>query len=84
MLALTDGGRAERCRPLLRVASSNQIQPRPFSFFPRYRYGGAKLERARDLFEQCLAKVPAADAAEFYIKVSEQGLPACLLACLLA
>jgi pre-mRNA-splicing factor SYF1 len=30
------------------------------------RYGGAKLERARDLFEQCLEKVPADKAPSFY------------------
>jgi len=33
------------------------------------RYGGAKLERARDLFEQCLAKCPPDLAPEFFIKV---------------
>lgn len=33
------------------------------------RYEGAKLERARDLFEQCLAKCPPALAPEFFIKV---------------
>jgi hypothetical protein len=35
-----------------------------------FRYGGSKLERARDLFEQCLEKVPADEAADFYIRVS--------------
>ena len=35
------------------------------------------MERARDLFEQCLEKVPAEDAAEFYIQVraSPPSLP---------
>lgn len=32
------------------------------------RYGGTKLERARDLFEQCLEKLPPKEAPEFYIK----------------
>ncbi|KAJ1439699.1 pre-mRNA-splicing factor SYF1 [Ochromonadaceae sp. CCMP2298] len=32
------------------------------------RYGGSKLERLRDLFEQSVAKVPPEAAAEFYIK----------------
>ncbi len=32
------------------------------------RYGGLKLERLRDLFEQAVVKVPANDAAEFYVK----------------
>jgi pre-mRNA-splicing factor SYF1 len=32
------------------------------------RYGGSKLERLRDLFEQAVAKVPPEAAAELYIK----------------
>jgi pre-mRNA-splicing factor SYF1 len=32
------------------------------------RYNGLKLERLRDLYEQAVAKVPPADAAEFFIK----------------
>jgi pre-mRNA-splicing factor SYF1 len=32
------------------------------------RYGGSKLERLRDMFEQALIGVPQDDAAEFYIK----------------
>ncbi|TFJ86981.1 hypothetical protein NSK_001315 [Nannochloropsis salina CCMP1776] len=35
------------------------------------RYGGSKLERARDLFEQCLEKVPADEAADFYIRYAK-------------
>jgi pre-mRNA-splicing factor SYF1 len=35
------------------------------------RYGGTKMERLRDLFEQAVAKVPAEDAAEFYIKYAK-------------
>lgn len=35
------------------------------------RYGGSKLERARDLFEQCLEKLPPQEAPEFYIKVRQ-------------
>jgi pre-mRNA-splicing factor SYF1 len=35
------------------------------------RYGGTKLERLRDLFEQSVAKVPEADAVEFFIKYSK-------------
>ena len=31
------------------------------------RYGGTKLERARDMFEQSVEKVPAKDAAQFFI-----------------
>lgn len=37
---------------------------------PYTRYEGSKLERARDMFEQCLAKCPSQIAPEFYIKVS--------------
>lgn len=40
-----------------------------------FRYGGSKLERARDLFEQCLEKVPADEAADFYIRVSTATSP---------
>ena len=32
------------------------------------RYGGSKLERLRDIFEQAITAVPSDDAAEFYIK----------------
>lgn len=35
------------------------------------RYGGTKMERLRDLFEQAVAKVPAEDAAEFYLKYAK-------------
>ena len=35
------------------------------------RYGGTKLERLRDLFEQAVVKVPSEDAAEFYIKYAK-------------
>jgi len=35
------------------------------------RYEGTKLERLRDLFEQSIAKVPAEDAAEFYLKYAK-------------
>jgi pre-mRNA-splicing factor SYF1 len=35
------------------------------------RYGGTKLERLRDLFEQSLLKIPATEAAEFYIKYAK-------------
>lgn len=35
------------------------------------RYGGGKMERLRDLFEQAVAKAPAEDAAEFYIKYAK-------------
>lgn len=35
------------------------------------RYGGTKLERLRDLFEQAVANVPADDAADFYIKYAK-------------
>ena len=32
------------------------------------RYGGTKLERARELFEQAVTRVPQKDAAELYLK----------------
>ena len=35
------------------------------------RYAGGKLERLRDLFEQAVVKVPAEDAAEFYLKYAK-------------
>jgi pre-mRNA-splicing factor SYF1 len=35
------------------------------------RYGGGKLERLRDLFEQAILKVPAEDTAEFYMKYAK-------------
>jgi pre-mRNA-splicing factor SYF1 len=35
------------------------------------RYGGSKLERLRDLFEQAVAKVPTDDVAEFYVKYAK-------------
>ena len=35
------------------------------------RYAGSKLERARDLFEQCLEKVPPEEAAQYYIQVEK-------------
>ena len=35
------------------------------------RYGGSKLERLRDLFEQAVAKVPPEDVAEFYVKYAK-------------
>eukprot|EP00596_Hydrurales_sp_CCMP1899_P010090 CAMPEP_0119039492 /NCGR_PEP_ID=MMETSP1177-20130426/9022_1 /TAXON_ID=2985 /ORGANISM="Ochromonas sp, Strain CCMP1899" /LENGTH=583 /DNA_ID=CAMNT_0007003453 /DNA_START=983 /DNA_END=2734 /DNA_ORIENTATION=- len=35
------------------------------------RYGGGKLERLRDLFEQAVAKVPSDDVAEFYLKYAK-------------
>mmetsp|Transcript_24442 Transcript_24442/g.35917 ORF Transcript_24442/g.35917 Transcript_24442/m.35917 type:complete len:888 (+) Transcript_24442:79-2742(+) len=35
------------------------------------RYGGSKLERLRDLFEQAVKKVPAENAAEFYLKYAK-------------
>jgi pre-mRNA-splicing factor SYF1 len=35
------------------------------------RYGGSKLERLRDLFEQSVAKVPPEDVAEFYLKYAK-------------
>lgn len=41
----------------------------PLSQQRNVRYGGDKLERARDLFEQCLAKCPPAISPEFFIKV---------------
>ena len=35
------------------------------------RYGGTKLERLRDMFEQAVAKVPTEDVAEFYVKYAK-------------
>eukprot|EP00903_Cladosiphon_okamuranus_P006058 g5973.t1 len=35
------------------------------------RYGGSKLERARDLFEQAVEKVPAKDAGDLYIRYAK-------------
>lgn len=35
------------------------------------RYGGKKLERARDLFEQALEKVPAEDAKPLYLQYAK-------------
>ncbi len=35
------------------------------------RYEGTKLERLRDLFEQSIKDIPAADAAEFYVKYAK-------------
>ncbi|CAN0189661.1 unnamed protein product, partial [Discosporangium mesarthrocarpum] len=35
------------------------------------RYGGTKLERARDLFEQAVEKAPAKDAADLYIRYAK-------------
>ena len=35
------------------------------------RYGGGKMERLRDLFEQALAKTPPSDAAEFFLKYAQ-------------
>jgi pre-mRNA-splicing factor SYF1 len=35
------------------------------------RYGGTKLERLRDLFEQSVSKVPEEDAAEFFVKYAK-------------
>jgi pre-mRNA-splicing factor SYF1 len=35
------------------------------------RYGGGKLERLRDLFEQAIVKVPQEDAAELYLKYAK-------------
>jgi pre-mRNA-splicing factor SYF1 len=35
------------------------------------RYGGSKLERLRDLFEQCVSVVPSEDAAEFYVQYAK-------------
>jgi pre-mRNA-splicing factor SYF1 len=35
------------------------------------RYGGSKMERLRDLFEQAIAKASQEDVAEFYIKYSK-------------
>lgn len=35
------------------------------------RYGGTKLERLRDLFEQSLKSLPSDDAPEFYIKYAK-------------
>lgn len=35
------------------------------------RYAGSKLERLRDIFETLLTKVPAADAAEYFIKYAK-------------
>ena len=35
------------------------------------RYGGTKLERARELFEQAVSRVPEKDAAELFLKYSK-------------
>ncbi|CAN0465093.1 unnamed protein product, partial [Ectocarpus sp. 12 AP-2014] len=35
------------------------------------RYGGSKLERARDLFEQAVEKVPEKDAGDLYIRYAK-------------
>lgn len=50
-----------------------QVKPIWLLYLDKFigRYGGTKLERLRDLFEQSVAKVPEGDAAEFYIKYSK-------------
>jgi pre-mRNA-splicing factor SYF1 len=35
------------------------------------RHGGSKLERARELFEEAVSGVPAADAADFYVRYAK-------------
>lgn len=50
-----------------------QVKPIWLIYLDKFiaRYGGSKLERLRDLFEQAVAGVPAEDAPEFYIKYAK-------------
>lgn len=50
-----------------------QVKPIWLRYLDRFieRYGGSKLERLRDIFEQAVAKVPVEHAVEFFIKYAK-------------